>query len=246
MAVRAETDGEPTPFWKQRGWILAAGFLATVLIVSLFSAVTGDRDNNTGPASASVKGPLAGAVVPSTGRPKGCRTDDGTSAEPKAAPQDLKWRTVGGTQVPTSPSAGPTQSSGPLLWCFAHTPMGAVLAAHVIPAQMTSPAWREAVDGQVVAGFGRDLFAAQRATLSDRGLRTGKPGRYMGFALTNYDDKSAKVDLLIKSSRGSLATTTVSLRWSTGDWKIEPGNDGGLHSGLDAVSSADGFVPWRA
>lgn len=180
-----------------------------------------------------------------TGRPAGCDTDDSDRATPDAPPAEIHWRTLGGTRVPLSPVAGPTQKTGAVLWCFAHTPTGAVMAAHVIPAQMTSPNWRVVTRDQVVAGFGRDMFVSQRASFSDARLKNHKNGTYAGFLLVDYTSTDATVDVLIKSPDGSYFTTSVRLRWNGGDWKILPGNDGGLHTDLSSVSGTDGYVLWK-
>ncbi|TQJ46540.1 hypothetical protein OHU34_40985 [Streptomyces sp. NBC_00080] len=234
------------PFWRQRGWLLAAGFLAAALALSLLAVVTrGDPPPLLETASAA--GPLTKTASDTTGRPAGCTTGDGDGdrAAPEAPPADLRWRTVGGTRVPVSAAAGPTQETGPVLWCFARTPMGAVLAAHVIPAQMTSPDWRAVTRDQVVAGFGRDLFVSQRGSFSDARLKTRRNGTYAGFLLAEYSPAAATVDVLIKSPDGPYFSTSVRLLWSGGDWKIRPANDGGLHTELSSASGTDGFVLWK-
>ncbi|MGW0872145.1 hypothetical protein ACWD3Z_16845 [Streptomyces sp. NPDC002740] len=232
------------PFWRQRGWLLAAGFLAAALALSLLALVTrGDTPPLLETASAA--GPLTDAASDTTGRPAGCATGDGDRATPEAPPADVRWRTLGGTRVPVSAAAGPTQETGPVLWCFARTPMGAVLAAHVIPAQMTSPDWRAVTRDQVVAGFGRDLFVSQRGSISEARLKTRRNGTYAGFLLAEYSPAAATVDVLIKSPDGPYFSTSVRLLWSGGDWKVRPANDGGLHTELSSVSGTDGFVLWK-
>ncbi|MEV0185807.1 hypothetical protein AB0I54_42060 [Streptomyces sp. NPDC050625] len=164
---------------------------------------------------------------------------------PTTPPRDVQWRTIGGAQVPISPSAGPTLSEGPVLWCFAHTPMGAVMAAHVIPAQMSGTSWRVIVEEQVVAGFGRDMFTSQRASIPQISVKARETGSYAGFSLADYSRDKATVILLVKTGQGGLNTTSVAVRWSGGDWKIEPETGGGLHSTVSPVSRADGFVRWE-
>lgn len=237
-------DPFAVPFWRQRGWQLAAGFLAVVLTLSLLTVATRDAAPPL-LESASAPGPLTRAASDTTGRPAGCATDDGDRGTPEAPPADVRWRTVGGTRVPLSATAGPTEESGPVLWCFARTPMGAVLAAHVIPAQMTSRDWRAATRDQVVAGFGRDLFVSQRATLSDARLGTRENGTYAGFLLAEYSPSAATVDVLIRSPDGPYFSTSVPLLWSGGDWKIKPANDGGLHGELSSVGGTNGFTLWK-
>ncbi|QXE39158.1 hypothetical protein KQY30_15305 [Streptomyces sp. GMY02] len=247
MPAPSPDEGEDpfaVPFWRQRGWLLAAGFLAAALTLSLLTVVTRDAAPPL-LETASAPGPLTRAASDTTGRPAGCATDDGDRATPEAPPADIRWRTIGGTRVPLSATAGPTQESGPVLWCFPRTPTGAVLAAHVIPAQMTSPDWRAVTRDQVVAGFGRDLFVSQRASISDARLKTRKNGTYAGFLLAEYSPAAATVDVLIKSPDGPYFSTSVRLLWSGGDWKVQPANDGGLHTELSSVSGTDGYTLWE-
>jgi hypothetical protein len=241
MFKQSYDSGEGTSSSKHRGRILAAGFLAAALVLSVISFLTDGGVDESQPSS---RGPWSKALAEGSGRPQGCRTDDAERAIPKAAPADVTWQTVGGSRVPTSASAGPTRSTGPVRWCFARTPMGAVMAAHVIPAQMTGPDWRVVVDEQVVPGFGRDLFVSQRSSIDDTQLKTRQAGSYAGFAVGDYDKESATVKMLVKSPQGSFVSTTVSVRWSGGDWKVEPRTDGGLHSKVTTAGGPDGFVQW--
>lgn len=243
FSSEGDDEGQTQPFWKQRGWLLAAAFLAVAVIISLVAVATGGGASRQQMAGA--RGPLSGRMVGATGRPAGCHTDDRVERTPVSPPSDLRWRTIGGTRVPLSRSAGPTQSSGPVLWCFAHTPMGAIMAAHVIPAQMTSPNWRTVAGQQIVSGFGRDLFVSQRGSISQADMQTRKNGTYAGFLFSNYTADSALVEVLIKSPDGRYFHTSVSMIWSGGDWKVKPGSDGGLHSELASVSGPDGYVRWE-
>ncbi|MEU2339882.1 hypothetical protein ABZ608_41220 [Streptomyces sp. NPDC013172] len=239
-----DVDGGPTPFWRQRGWLLAAGFLAVVLLMALTAAATGGGGSGQ-LASTTAEGPLTRAAADTSGRPQGCGTDDRDQSTSTAPPKDVRWRTIGGTRVPVSPTAGPTRSTGSVLWCFAHTPMGAVMAAHVIPAQMTSPDWRAVTRDQVVPGFGRNLFVSQRASIPESSIRTRQNGTYAGFLVSDFTRTSATVDVLIKSPAGQYFSTSVDLRWSGGDWKVQPASDGGLHSELSTVDGTNGYVLWK-
>ena len=131
-----------------------------------------------------------------------------------------------------------------MLWCFAHTRTGAVIAAHVIPAQMSGAGWRMAVEQQVMPGYGRDMFVSQRASIPDTRPPGQQAGRYTGFLLSGYSRDEAKVALLVSNAQGAMSTTSVSLRWSGGDWKVEPDPGGGLHSPVTSVGSSAGFVKW--
>ena len=244
---REQRTEESGPYWKQRSWQLSAGFLGLVFVVGGIVALVSDPNGGDRSVSAVVsEGPLSGHAVMTDGRPHGCRTDDSAGAAlPKSAPKDVSWRTLGISRVPVSASAGPILVQKDLWWCFAHTPTGAVMAAHIIPSQMSGSGWRTISKEQVVAGHGRDLFDFTRATIQDTDDRSSgvEVASYAGFSVTSYTSRAATVRLLIKSDQGYSATAIV-LRWSGGDWKVLPNGDGSLHSSVASVQSTDGFTLW--
>ncbi|MBE9500211.1 hypothetical protein AN217_19340 [Streptomyces qinglanensis] len=172
---------------------------------------------------------------------------DGTNpSRPTSPPEDVAWKTLDRISVPTSPSAGPTRFDGPVWWCYAHTPMGAVMAAHGILTHMSSADWRTVAEQQLVPGAGRKQFISQRSTVSQQDVENQQPGVYSGFSLPSYSKKAAEVRLLIKSANGSLSGTTVSMRWDGGDWKVEPRSNGSLFSSATSAMSNGGYVKWGA
>ncbi|MCX4904454.1 hypothetical protein [Streptomyces sp. NBC_00878] len=240
---------EPGPYWKQRSWQLSAGFLGLVFVLGGIVALTsgGDTEADRAAAAAASDGPLTGTSVAKDGRPQGCRTDDSAGdAVPTAAPGDISWRTLGVARVPVSTSAGPTRMESALWWCFAHTPTGAVLAANIIPSQMSGSHWRTVTEQQVVAGQGREMWEFQRATVQDvdDAAADGTPvASYVGYSVTSYKSTAATVRLLLKGDQG-YATTTIVLRWSGGDWKVLPDDSGALHSPVSTAQSTNGFTLW--
>ncbi|CAL9580961.1 hypothetical protein SUDANB140_05038 [Streptomyces sp. enrichment culture] len=244
---------EQGPYRMQRGWQLSVGFLALVVLVSGVVALTPDREaagDRANPAAGA--GPSSGNPTTESGRPTGCRTDDGAGDElPTAAPKDVEWRALDGAEVPVSASAGPLRTDGPLWRCFAHTPVGAVLAAHVIPSRMSGPHWRAVTEAQLVAGRGREMFVCRRSAAvgSDTDAasrrRTGRStvASYAGFSVLSYSREEASVELLLKGEQ-SYASTTVALRWSGGDWKVEPLGSGAPYSPVEKVQGTGGRLMW--
>ncbi|WP_240529552.1 hypothetical protein [Streptomyces mangrovisoli] len=245
---RQRRTEESGPYWKQRNWQLSAGFLGAVVLVGGFVALTTDHG---GTATTAADGPLTVSSVGPDGRPAGCRTDDAAGgALPTSAPKDLTWRTLGVTRIPVSASAGPTRTTGPVRWCYAHTALGAALAATVIPSQMSGSHWKTVSRQQVVAGHGRDLFEFQRATVQnvDNAQQSAgtSVGSYAGFAVTSYTSRAADVSLLIRTGQG-YAETTIVLDWTGGDWKVRPDSEGSLHTPVTAVQgNPSGYVLWGA
>jgi hypothetical protein len=247
---RQRRTEESGPYWKQRNWQLSAGFLAVVVLAGGFTALTSEHDTGGDRRGAAVSdGPLSGTSAPRGGRPLGCHTDDsGGDALPESAPKDISWHTLGIARVPVSGSAGPTRTTGSLRWCFAHTPIGAVLAATVIPSRMSGSDWRAVARQQVVAGHGRDLFSIQRQTVADidSAEQAGNTAvaSYAGFSVTSYTADAANVRLLLRTGQG-YAATAVLVRWSNGDWKVVPNADGSLHSQVTTIQgNTNGFILW--
>ncbi|KAF2775076.1 hypothetical protein STPH1_7263 [Streptomyces sp. OM5714] len=161
-------------------------------------------------------------------------------------PKGIKWRVMGLVRVPVSAEAGPTRLDGGVWWCFAHTPLGAVMAAHIITSEITEKHWRSVLDRQIVAGQGRDIFAFTRATEPDviRGSASRSVATPAGFAVTSYTDSAAEVKLLLKTGSG-YAESAFDLRWSGGDWKLLPSPHGALHSEAIPVENPRGYVLWK-
>lgn len=251
--------GTEQPFWNQQGWLLSAAFLAVVLVISGITWLTaGDDAPAARQGNPARKGPLssaapkdaqpaadgAGEGAAGTGRPGGCLTDDSDQTPPSAPPEDLGWRSLGLSRIPVSPSAGPVRTSGAVMWCFARTPLGAVLAAHAIPARMSGKDWRTVTEQQVVPGRGRDLFVAQRSTVPESAGNGSTAGSYVGFALSSYSKDTAMVQLLIKNASGGYGTTFVTVNWDGGDWKVEARTNGSLYTSLTTVTGNHGFTMW--
>ena len=237
----ADDDPEERPFWQQRGWQVSAAFFAVMLVAGTVIALGGGPDAEAEPVAAA--GPLSGGITLDGGRPAGCRTDDSAQSTPVRPPDDVTWQPLNGSSVPLSASAGPLRSSGPVMWCYAHTPMGAVMAAHVIPRHMSGKEWRTITDQQVVPGVGRDIFVAMRSSLEDVTPQY-TASSLAGFVLMSYSPEAATVRLLIRLGPAGLGVTDYALAWSGGDWKVRPLSSGDLHTPVSPVPAATGFVLW--
>ncbi|MGW4733824.1 hypothetical protein ACWEQC_32450 [Streptomyces shenzhenensis] len=246
LTRRQRRTEESEPYWRQRGWQLSAGFLAVAVVLGGFAAVASGGDGRT-PAASS--GPLSGSLT-EDGRPQGCRTDDSAGATlPTAAPKDIDWRMIGVVRVPVSATAGPTHDDGTPWWCFARTATGAVLAAHIITAQMGESGWRTVAAEQLVPGQPRDMFVFRRSTVADsvaaNTTDTSAVSTYVGFSVPSCTRTTASVNLLMRSTQG-YAATTVNLRWEKGDWKVVPFSDGSLYAQVRSVQNTRGYLLWEA
>ncbi|MCA2211838.1 hypothetical protein [Jidongwangia harbinensis] len=240
--VRMESgDVDDQPYWQQRGWLLSAAFVTVLFCVGGVFAVAAswgdDGERRAAPAA------VIGAAKQDGARPDGCRTDDTDRSIPVRPPADITWRPLNGAKVPLSASAGPLKTSGPLMWCFAHTPMGAVMAAHVIPRHMSGPDWREVAEQQLMPGAGREVFVAMRSSLPDEPAASSETS-LAGFSMVSYQLDKATVRLLLKQGK-LYAATDYTVAWDGADWKVQPMSSGDLHTPLALVGTG-GFVMWEA
>ncbi|KAF4410149.1 MULTISPECIES: hypothetical protein [Streptomyces] len=257
-APRTSGEWRPRPFWQQRGWIASAGFLLAVLALGVLAVFAGNGAEV--PGSASGSGPGSGSSDPSGQRqaeetpagkpvplrPPGCHTDDSDQNPPTAPPADVIWRNVGSTRVPTSEAAGPRSVEGRIWSCYARTPTGAVMAAHGIASQLGYPGWREVAERQLLPGKNRDAYVGEREKEKDASLDEGPgKGRYAGFTVLSYSEDKATVMLLMEFDGSGHLSSSVSLAWEDGDWRLVPEEDGSLTSPFARVSGTGGFVRWE-
>jgi hypothetical protein len=237
------------PFWQQRGWVLSAGFLLVLAILGGYALMTGEDDSASN-TTTDRPSPTGGATPSGGGagddRPAGCQTDDSDQKKPTAPPKDVSWKANGTNLVPVSKTAGPLKFDGPVWYCFARTPMGAVFAAHAISDHFGFAGWREVAERQVVPGPGRDAFVAGRAKEKDTQV-SGQPSGavYSGFTVLSYNKREATVMALARIPQSSQhLAVSINLRWQDGDWKLVPDPDGEVYGGGSRVDGTDGFVTW--
>ena len=209
--MRIRRDRPPmddTPFWKQRSWQLSAAFGVLVILAGLVTAVVGLPDLAGGGRPKDVAGPLTTSLPAGSARPPGCHTDDSDQKPPSRPPDDITWKPLNGANIPMSATAGPMLRYGAVLWCLAHTPMGAVMAVNIIPRQMSGVDWQVAADQQLIDGPMRDVFVARRSSIAATTpeYTANSPA---GFRLLSYSPQVARVSLLIRVSPTEFASTEL-------------------------------------
>jgi hypothetical protein len=244
--VRNREDAFPDedrPFWKQRGWLVSAAFLALILVAGSITVIVSSPEGNGASRPGAISGPLTTKLPAGATRPADCRTDDRDQQPPTRPPADVTWRMLNGANIPVSAGAGPLREYGSLLWCFAHTPMGAVMAANIVSRYMSGNDWKTAVDQQILPGVGRDVFAAKRASITTTNQQY-TANSIAGFTVLSYSPATATVRLLIRQPDNSYVATSLTVVWDNGDWKLEPSPDGQLYTTVSRVADATGFVMW--
>ncbi|MFI9028568.1 hypothetical protein [Streptomyces sp. NPDC053560] len=248
MGKRSDSSGEwEKPFWQQRGWIISAGFLAAVVVLAVVAFAMRGGESEPSAQNNPTSRPSPSATEGGSqadDRPAGCKTDDSDQEKPTKAPADMRWKSYGTHPVPVSAKYGPTKFSGNVWSCYSHTPVGAVMAVHAITDKLPYPGWRDVVAQQFVPSDARDSYVEGRAKDKDRARNAAQGGGvYVGFSVLTYSQEQATVQLLTKVE-GRYFSTSVSLKWMTGDWKIDPQPSGSPYSGFAETSGTEGFVLW--
>lgn len=217
---------------------LIAGVVVALAIIGAVVAVLGAREQDVSsspPASASPSGPAPGSE---------CRPTDTAQTVPQTAPAGVTWELFANIAIPSSPTAGPLIVKDGVARCYAHTPVGALIACQQISVRAGfGPNWRAIVEQQMVPGPGREAFAKARAGF----VPNSNPGTYMqtaGFRFVSYSPQTAVIQLVSRAPDGGLWTTTVTMVWSGGEWKLQPTADGNTAPPVQEVPSLEGFVPW--
>jgi hypothetical protein len=178
------------------------------------------------------------------------------TAIPSVSLAGLRWSAYHGVMLPSSPAAGPRESSGGLASGFADTPLGALTAALNIAvranAQWGPGVYGPTIRGQVTGPYAGALLAGCQATYAQDSkaahVAGGAPlgNAYVteeAFRWVAWSPAAATVDL-VSAAPGSQgvtvrATVRVQVTWSGGDWRVvaPPGGDwGNAASGLSSLS----------
>jgi hypothetical protein len=258
------TGGEPGSGLGP-GWWAAAALMAVVVIALIgVLVVVGTRDKTTVAAGDPTTAPAAPSVLPAPDggggggtaatttpsgdtRPAGCATTATDQTVPGDTPKDVTWTLVAGTAVPQSSTAGPMlHTPAGVGYCYARTPVGAVLAVSNLGRSAGDP--QAVQDDQLkystVPGPLADQIAAKPATASDPAATAGV--QYAGFRVISYTPDSVSVALALSSTQrpGTYFIATAAMEWNQGDWRVvvQPGPE--VLSTTSSTTSIAGFVPW--
>jgi len=240
-------------FWDRRtvpaGIVLAVvtGLLIWVLATRGAGHHAAAPRTNRAPTSSVAKRPApAKAPKHAASSGTGCDVPTGSQAVPQYAPQGITWQLYQTVALPYSKTAGPMAVNGGVARCYAHDPLGALLAASQIPYRyLISPDWRQVVQLQVMPGEGRDAYVAERSKVTGTG--GNQPGDYnqlAGFKFVTYSPAVAVIEIASKNDSGALQAGPVTVDWSDGDWKLQLQTDGSSSAQELPVTSLVGFGTW--
>jgi hypothetical protein len=231
-----------------RRLILPAAAVAAILLgAGLALALTGP--------SAS-RSPAATATAPAS--PAGS-SSAGQAQVPRVSLASVRWSGFYGVELPVSAQAGPYDTSGGVATGFAHTPLGALLAAVNIGvranAQWGPRIFTAVIRGQVTGPDAAALLAGCQAAYDQaaqsRQVADGQPlgtvdVAEQAFRWITYTPAAAILDLVSAGPGAGGATVRASVQmevvWDGGEWKVvaPPGGDWG--NSAAELSSLAGYT----
>ena len=240
-------------FWDRR--TVPAGIVVAVvagLLVWLLATRGGNHpvaSPRTTPATSVAKhrAPAKAKTVEHTASSgSGCHVAAGSQAVPQYTPQGITWQLYQTVALPYSKAAGPVVVDGGVARCYAHDPLGALLAASQISARyLVAPDWKHVLQLQVMPGKGREAYAKLRAQYGNTGgNQAGSYNQLAGFKFVTYSPATAVIEMASKNGQGALQAGPVTVQWSGGDWKLQLQPDGSSSPQQLPISSLVGFATW--
>ena len=208
----------------------------------------------------SVSGGTAAKPVPSATPGKTAGThNQGQPKAPQVSLTGLRWYDFYGVELPVSPAGGPRDMSGGVAAGFAHSPLGALLAAVNIAVRANaqwgprifSAVIRDQVTGPDAAALLANCQASYGQASRSAGVTGGRPLGSVdvteeAFRWVAYTPAAAIIDLVSAGPGPQGATirasTQIEAAWDDGDWKViaPPGGDWG--NSAAELSSLSGYT----
>ncbi|MCC3268680.1 hypothetical protein LJ751_04805 [Arthrobacter sp. zg-Y809] len=254
MTRSPDNAPENNPFTKP-GFILSAVLVVTLMAAGVVYFLLPPKDDSAQSAPAPTTGSSSSSVTlsPSVSaddnnfeRKSVCGLPLTDELTLDTAPTS-NWELVDLMATPRdSLTFGPgiTEESG-FRSCFASSPAGALYAAMNVIALGSSGSpevMMKTADQLFVPGTGRDAAIKDTSTAVDSSGTADIQVR--GFVIRSYTPSEANMDLAFETTEGVLFRVTMSLRWMSDDWKVQPADDGTPWSGMSQISDLSGFVLW--
>ena len=236
------------PAARGRRRLLPAAAVAVTVLGAVLGLVLASRHGtgNDGSAAAGTRSPAR----PGAGGPP---------VLPLVDLAGLRWSGYHGVELPSSPAAGPRDTTGGLASGYSDTPLGALVAALNIGvranAQWGPSIYIPTIQDQVTGPDAAALLAscqsgysqaAQAAHVTGGGPLGNAYVTEEAFRWVAYTPADATLDL-VSAGPGSqgvtvMAVTRIEVLWSGGDWRViaPPGGDWG--NAAQRLSSLSGYI----
>lgn len=240
--MQDETDfAEPSP-WTRPRFLLAAGFLALVVILAAAVALRPSKqpENTAAPSPSATAG---------AGQPTSAASALPT-AKPTKAPAGVTWELAGQAAVPVSDTAGPRTVHGGTASGYAHTPEGALIAAAQTAARAGFSAgrksWEPTVEQQFVPSSERDQLLAALHSQPEQQAQPGELSPLAGFIYQAYSPETAVIGLVYQAPGGgtNYHVVTTTMQWHGGDWKMVAPPGGSWLAVSRQATDLAGVVEW--
>ncbi|GAA4788353.1 hypothetical protein [Streptomyces ziwulingensis] len=238
---------EPRSPWLRGGFVLAAAFIGFVTVIAgavVFTSDTAAPQDRAATPRPPADRAAAGEPSPS-GAGESCpELSDTRQDVPTAAPRNVTWALFGAVAVPTSEASGPAVAGKDVARCYAHTPVGALLAASQISVRyLAADDWRKVTRLQTV-GAGRDAYVAARTEAEKAGSTDqdgGAHGQIAGFRFVTYHPSTGVIETVWRFPDGRMQAATTTVLWQDGDWRLEYPADPVAPT---PVGSLAGYAEW--
>ncbi len=164
------------------------------------------------------------------------------------APSGITWQLWQGIALPYSKMAGPEVIQGDVARCYAHSPLGALLATVQITSRfVVATDWQPIVYQQILPTAGREIVIKTEEAAAREPNTPSPPGTYSqiaGFSFVTYTPQVVAIDLVERGENGAMAVGTYTVQWSDGDWKVVVQPNGQFTPPVQQVSSLAGYVMW--
>ncbi|RII94909.1 hypothetical protein [Clavibacter californiensis] len=249
-----DTHGRVSRAWhsKQAKWG-AVGVLGAALLIVIAVTVMGivaPEDASPGGSDPS----NADAGVEAT--PTTAAVDDSVCPETTAdatphptVPSDLRYQPgTDGLSWPVSPTVGPTKDVDGFDACFAHSRVGAALAAvTTVYSQFdTRHTIGDSLAFYIADGPGKQTAISETAGKSDPESMLSNGMTSAGFIVDAFSPDQAQITLVytFPSSPTGYAGIPATMVWVDHDWKIRVLDDGELSAGGGTTPGKGDFIPW--
>ncbi|MFF5264571.1 hypothetical protein ACFY4C_37080 [Actinomadura viridis] len=225
--------------YRNLAYVLGAGFLLAVAVLGAVVVVVTGRQDSAGETSPPPSAP------PSSAAAGGCRPTDTSQQVPAVTPADVKWTLYKTVALPYSASAGPFVVDSEVARCYAHTPLGALVAGPQIWWRAgASPGWRKVLAHQLTGtAAARNAYVSQCTGKCGKDIPAGTYGQFAGFKFIAYTPSTAVIEIVARLPSGRMNAFPLTLVWE-GDWKLQLKDDGRASPGARAVTTLDGYVRW--
>jgi hypothetical protein len=241
--MQDETDfAEPSP-WTRPWFLIAAGFLALVVVLGVAVVLWPSKSLESAPAPGPVT--TVGSGQPTAG------ASALPTATPTTGPSGVTWQLAGQSAVPVSDTAGPRTVSGGTASGYAHTPDGALIAAAQTAARAGFSAgkesWEPTVEKRFVPSGDRDRLLSALRSQPAQPAQPGELSPLAGFIYQAYTPDTAVIGLVYRAPGGGPANyhvVTTTMQWHDSDWKMVAPPGGSWLSVSRQATGLAGVVEW--